>query len=258
MTQLRISVVSYLNSRPFSVGLQRLAYDGFEITEDLPSVCADKLQNGTADIGLVPVAMLPVLEKAGGNVVTQFCISANGPVRSVMLFSNVPVSSLKAIILDDDSRTSVTLTRLLAKYFWKIEPEWISEKDRFEPDDYTGRVLIGDRALRENGKFKVETDLASEWKKFTGLPFVFACWVAMRPLNGTETANLELAFKNGLALREEISKEEQIHYPETDLRKYLFENIRYELSPDVLKGLEKFREMLNDPRNQSLLPFSRS
>lgn len=211
-----------------------------------------------ADAGLVPVAMIPMLAQKGGQIITGHCIAADGPVRSVMLFSKEPVTALRAIRLDDESRTSVTLTKLLAKYFWKINPQWIAEKESFINDDYTGQVLIGDRALAEINKHDFETDLALEWKKFTGLPFVFACWIAMRPLSESELEMMEKAFQQGLDKRDEIIGKEAHLYPAIDLKEYLFRNIRYELTDESRKGLEKFLEMLEDPANQSLLPFSRS
>lgn len=258
MQPLRISVVSYLNAEPFRDGLVIKPYEGFDISEDIPSVCAEKLLHGDADLGLVPVAMFPLLQEKGGHIVSNYCIGAEGKVASVMLFSEVPVNEIKTIYLDQESRTSVTLMRLLMRYHWKINPEILPESDLAEVKGSTARVLIGDRALLSRKKYPYETDLAESWQQFTGLPFVFACWVAMRPVSETEIIKLEEAFEAGLATRLAIAEKRDSQYPAVDLREYLLKNIRYELKASYREGLELFLRYLNEPENQSLLPFSRS
>ena len=254
---LRISVVSYLNAEPFYAGLTARVHPAFSITEDIPSVCADKLLGGEADLGLVPVAMLPLLQEKGGSIVTDYCIAAEDKVASVMLFSEVPVSEIQAIYLDAESRTSVTLLRLLASAYFHIQPQWLREDENATVDGTTARLLIGDRALHARGKYQFETDLAESWKKFTGLPFVFACWVSMRALTSTESDALELCFEEGLQLRTGIATMHQPSYSNVDLNEYLLSNIRYRLTPEMQKGLSKFLEYLAMPEHQSLLPFSR-
>lgn len=257
MTKLRISVVSYLNAEPFYQGLISHG-NSFLISEDIPSVCADKLLAGEADLGLVPVAMFPLLKERGGEIVSDYCIAADGKVASVMLFSEVPVNAVKRIALDAESRTSVTLMRLLAANYFNISPEWVRESEDTAVSGTEARVLIGDRALRARGKYRYETDLAESWKNYTGLPFVFACWVAMRKLSADEKESLNDCFEKGLALRKEIAAKYQQQFSHIDLNEYLFSNIRYELSPEMRRGLDKFLAFLSQPENQSLLPFSRS
>jgi chorismate dehydratase len=258
MSPLRISVVSYLNAEPFHAGLLELNTEGFKISSDIPSLCADKLLNGEADLGLVPVAMFPLLKEYGGEIATDYCIAADGKVGSVLLFSEVPVEEIQTIYLDQESRTSVTLMRLLAAKYFKIQPKWLQETEASAVHGTTARIIIGDRALLARGKYKYETDLAESWKKFTGLPFVFACWVAMRPLHEREITALQYAFEHGLNLRSEIAERNAIQFPGINLEEYLFTNIRYRLNAETQKGLRKFLEYLAEPENQSLLPFSRS
>jgi chorismate dehydratase len=258
MNPLRISVVSYLNAEPFHAGLLAQKEAGFVITGDIPSLCADKLLNGEADLGLVPVAMYPLLKEYGGTIVTDFCIAADGKVASVILFSEVPVAQIQTIYLDHESRTSVTLMRLLAARYFKIQPKWLQETTASAVHGTTARVIIGDRALEARGKYNYETDLAESWKEFTGLPFVFACWVAMRPLQEKEVRILQEAFKSGLQMRSAIALKYANRFSGINLEEYLFTNIHYRLNAETQKGLRKFLEYLAEPENQSLLPFSKS
>jgi chorismate dehydratase len=117
---VRISVVSYLNSKPFIHGLRQSGLNSeIVITEDIPSVCANKMITGQADIGLIPVAALADLK--GYTIISDYCIGSDGPVGSVLLLSQVPLNEIGTILLDYQSRTSVLLTRILAQNFWKIK-----------------------------------------------------------------------------------------------------------------------------------------
>ena len=150
---VRISVVSYLNSKPFIYGLRNAQFNfAVEINEDIPSVCAEKLLNGKVDIGLVPVIILPLLNNP--TIISEYCIGADGKVGSVLLLSEVPLSEIKTVLLDYQSKTSVMLTRVLANNYWKINPEW-----KETGSDYinkikgdTAGVVIGDRALALKNK----------------------------------------------------------------------------------------------------------
>ncbi|MBK8584164.1 MAG: hypothetical protein IPN88_01490 [Bacteroidetes bacterium] len=99
---LKISVVSYLNSKPFIYGFNKTNFNSKAAIElDIPSVCADKLLTGKVDIGLVPVAILPKLKDYF--IISDYCIGANGPVDSVLLLSNVPLNEIKS-----STRLSIT------------------------------------------------------------------------------------------------------------------------------------------------------
>lgn len=128
---IKVSCVSYLNSIPFVSGLRVLEDENLiKLSLDTPADCATKLIRGEVDLGLIPVATIPLVP--GGQIVTDFCIGAKGAVKSVTLLSEVPLSQIKTILLDYQSRTSVNLTRILAKEFWKINPEWKAGETGFE------------------------------------------------------------------------------------------------------------------------------
>ena len=130
-SKIKLSVVSYLNSKPFIFGLEKpWMKEHIELELDIPSVCAMKLLTGKVDVGLVPIAILPELKEY--HLLTDYCIGANGDVNSVLLVSQVPLESISRVLLDYQSRTSVLLTRVLAKRFWKINPEWEAAEADYE------------------------------------------------------------------------------------------------------------------------------
>ncbi|MBA3972463.1 MAG: menaquinone biosynthesis protein, partial [Bacteroidetes bacterium] len=177
MQKIKISVVSYLNSKPFIYGLKHSSLmDQIDLELDIPAVCAQKLKERKVDIGLVPIAILPELTEK--YIISDYCIGAVGKVASVMLYSDVPLEEIKFVLLDYQSRTSVALVKVLAKKFWKIKPEWINAGVDYENkiSGSMAAVIIGDRTFGLNDKYRYAYDLAEEWQKFTGLPFVFACW----------------------------------------------------------------------------------
>ena len=131
---LRLSVVSYLNTAPFISGIKKaqLEQQGLvELSLDYPAICAQKLISGQVDVGLVPVATLPLLSNY--SILGNTCIGAPGKVDSVMLLSDVPLSEIEEIVLDFQSLTSISLCRLLARDYWKITPKFIhAERDFIE------------------------------------------------------------------------------------------------------------------------------
>ena len=245
---IRISVVSYLNSKPFIYGLKNGKFNSdVDIQEDIPSVCAEKLLSGKADIGLVPVAILPALNEY--KIISDYCIGANGKVNSVLLLSEVPLQDIKTILLDYQSRTSVLLARVLAKKFWNIQPDWMSTSNDYEKDisGNTAGVIIGDRALILKRNFSYVYDLSEEWKKFTGLPFVFACWVSVRKLDEKFISEFNTALENGLRKINEIAKKEKlINLSEETIRKYLIECIDYRLDEKKKTAMNSFLEMISE------------
>lgn len=243
--KLNISVVSYLNSLPFVAGLeQEIIKHRFNISKDIPSICAEKVIDGNADIGLMPIAMLPKVK--GGHVITDYCISANGEVGSVLLVSNEPIEELGVITKDNESRTSVTLARILIENHWKKEVQWKEESDRFlNLQKNEGLVIIGDRALQYSSQFRYIYDLAGEWKNFTGLPFVFACWIANKPIENNDIQLLNEGFAKGLMKRSEIAERNETGHPTISTMRYLNEYIKYELTEDARKGMNLFLNMMN-------------
>lgn len=244
--KIKISVVSYLNSKPFLYGIEHSdILEEIDLQLDIPSVCAQKLMDGKVDIGLIPVAVVPELKES--YIISDYCIGAVGKVSSVMLYSQVPLSSIKKVLLDYQSRTSVMLVRVLAREFWNISPEWIPTSTDFENNihDDTAAVIIGDRTFGLENKYAYVYDLSQEWEKFTGLPFVFACWVANKKLPDAFISDFNNVLKYGIDHRSELIQElkEKSMY-NTDIEKYLTRSISYEYDNPKKRALALFLDYI--------------
>jgi chorismate dehydratase len=246
--KVRISIVSYTNTIPFRWGLAASGLsEEIDLYEDIPSECARKLLAGEADLALLPVAVLPLLDKF--HIVSQFCIGADGVVDSVKLYSEVLVNEVKEVLLDYQSRTSVALARILFRKHWKHGVTFTDAAPGFE-DSVTGTtaaVVIGDRTFSLNGRYKFEFDLAEEWKKFTGLPFVFAAWTSKRPLDAQFVRKFNEALAFGVANTERAVSELPI--PSSITRKqatdYLKHRIDYNFDDRKQKALDRFLQFVS-------------
>src|ERR1700761_3065588 len=172
--KIRISAVSYTNTKPFIYGLQHSGMpQKIELSLDNPTDCAQKLIDDVVDIGLIPVAATLSLPK--WEIISDYCIGAEGPVNSVFIFSNCEIKNIKTLQLDPQSRSSNNLARVLLKNYWKTDYLMIENAADYTTsnDPNTAFVLIGDRTFGKKDKYPFVYDLAEEWRKFTGLPFVF-------------------------------------------------------------------------------------
>jgi chorismate dehydratase len=243
---IKVSVVSYLNSKPFLYGIERSGLlEKIDLHLDIPSMCAQKLIEDKVDIGLIPVAAIPLLKQHF--ILSDYCIGAVGKVSSVMLYSDVPLADIKKILLDYQSRTSVTLVKILAKEFWNITPEWIPASRHFENqiNNTTAAVIIGDRTFGLENRYAFAYDLAEEWQKFTNLPFVFACWVANKKLSDDFIADFNQALKFGMDNRRELIKELELTSDyKTDIEKYLNRSISYEYDNSKKRALALFLDYM--------------
>jgi chorismate dehydratase len=182
-TKIRVGAVSYQNTKPLIYGFEHgMMKEEIELKIDFPSKIASMLLEDEIDLGLVPVAVIPEMKEH--HIISDYCIGCDGEVASVCLFSEVPIENVSKILLDYQSRTSVELLRILLKEFWKIDLVLEQPTDEYisRISGTTAALLIGDRALRQRKNSAYIYDLGLEWKKFTGLPFVFAAWVSNKTL----------------------------------------------------------------------------
>jgi len=237
---MRISVVSYLNSKPFIYGLEKNPDPEWNISLDMPSECARKLIASEADLGLVPVAAL--LSVPGYHLVSPYCISASGKVDSVKLYSEVALSEIENVLLDYQSRTSVNLAQILARELWKISPKWTPAEPGFESkvSGRTAAVVIGDRTFSMNGRYKFEYDLSECWQQLTGLPFVFAVWASKVRVSSEFEEQFSAALRYGVANIGEVVKINASTYHGTDIERYLTHSISYRLDYEKEKAIELF------------------
>ncbi len=239
MNVLRISAISYINTVPFVYGIENSNYlTDYKLELDIPSVCADKLINDKVDIGLIPVAVLPLFKEY--YLLTDFCIGADGPIRSVLLLSKVALPEIKEIYLDFESRTSVELAKILAARSWKIKPVWKNINAELTGDlsELESIVAIGDKTFELYDKFRYSYDLSYEWHKLTSLPFVFACWVANKRLPHEIIKNFNKAINFGVLNKFKAVESKNIF--NFDIKKYIGEYINYQLDDRKREALNLF------------------
>jgi len=206
-----------------------------DLSLDIPSVCANKLIENQVDIGLVPVAAL--LHIKDYHIISNYCIGANGAVDSVFIFSNKPILEIKTLQLDAQSNTSNLLSKVLLKNHWKINPEFV------ETGEADAIVQIGDRTFLNRNQFTYHYDLALEWHKFTGLPFVFAVWASNKIISDDFKTAFNAALEYGLNHRMEMIAElEKVN--NIDLENYLMKKIDFDLDQDKLAALAKFNDLV--------------
>ena len=244
--KIRVTAVSYLNTKPLLYGLLHSSVaEQIDLKLDIPSVCAARLSAGEADLGLIPVAAIPEVNRP--RIISDYCIGAEGAVRTVCIYGNCPLQEMEALYLDHHSRTSVELAKFLLQEYWKLSPQLIPAADGYEQQigGKIGGLIIGDRAIDLENHFTYRYDLGEHWTRHTGLPFVFAAWVSGR--------DLPLDFLNSFneALRSGIEQIPKLMYllpaPTTDfsLEEYFNRYISYRLDHYKRQGLTKFLQQLD-------------
>jgi chorismate dehydratase len=243
--KIRVGIVNYMNTKPLLYGLTRPPiHEQIELISDYPSRLADMLIKGEIDLGLIPVAVLPQLPEY--HIIGDYCIGAEGEIATVALFSEVPMNEIKKIYLDYQSRSSVELLKYLLKEYWGINPQIVQA----ENDDYrqeikgtTGGLVIGDRAFKQRKISTFIYDLGSEWRKITGLPFVFAAWISTKEMPGDFIKAFNRANALGLQHIDEIVKENPFDL--YDLSKYYNLHLSYRLDEQKRKGMDAFLKYIS-------------
>ncbi|MEZ5289240.1 MAG: menaquinone biosynthesis protein [Vicinamibacterales bacterium] len=246
MRPARLGAVSYLNTKPLVRGLERRP-DLFTVRFDVPSICATLLHDGEVDLGLIPA-----IEYLRGDyaLVPGVAIGSDGPVRSVAVFSRVPIEQVRSIALDTSSRTSVALTRILCARLWDIAPTFTSAAPDLSAmlDGADAALVIGDRALEADAAASglVKTDLGEAWQSLTGLPFVYAAWTG-RPqaVDADQVGELAAARARGVAAAADIAREVGAGDARAEARAlgYLRDTLKYGLGDREAAGLERFHAL---------------
>ena len=175
MRKTRVSIISYLNSKPFLYGLNRMSTaNQIDLSLDIPSKTVSKLALNLADVGLIPVAGLDDLDEY--KIVSDFCIGAVGKVRTVVLVSEVPLEQIETVLMDYQSRSSVLLAKVLAKFYWKKEFGWENTCNDFQNKSIKGNVagvIIGDRVFDIENKYKYTGNIQNKQTCF--FPYRYSC-----------------------------------------------------------------------------------
>jgi chorismate dehydratase len=251
MSRLRISAISYLNTAPLMWDFEHGdAGRNFKISYTLPSACARALETGTADIGIIPAAAYTAIP--GLQILPDVAIASRRAVRSILLVSKVPIEQIRSVALDTSSLTSVALTKILFE-------KWLGGGRTFTPmapeidtmlTAHDAGLVIGDPALKIDRSQYHTLDLAEEWIRHTGKPFVFAFWAARSAAlqESNSAPDLAAIFRisrdHGLQTSNlnQIARDwaPRLGISEADVRSYLTENIHYQLDAGCLEGLQLF------------------
>jgi chorismate dehydratase len=242
---MRIGAVNYLNSKPLVYGLESLAPPA-RLSYDLPSRLADSLVAGRLDVALVP--SVEFFRTPGSTIVSDACVACRGPVLSVKLHFRVPPANVRRVALDEGSRTSAALTRILLAEIYGVQPRWepLPIGCGIETTDADAVLLIGDRAIADASpaeKFVEVWDLGARWCDWTGLPFVFAMWIARANVDIGEVAGLlGTARDNGVRNLAEIAKREGplVGVSPELATSYFRDNLHFVLGDKERAGLRKF------------------
>ncbi len=244
--RIRIGAVAYLNARPLTACLAQFAPDA-EIVVDLPSRLADGLAESRLDVALVP--SIECLRNPGYTIVSDACVACGGPVGSVKLFGRRRVEQIRTLALDEGSRTSAAMVKILLKERFGLSPsvERLPIGAAVEDTTADAVMLIGDRGMQPpNGQFEFVWDLGQQWTDWTGLPFVFAMWTARDgvDLRGVGET-LARARDEGVARLPEIAHAEApaLGIDEVDCLAYLRDHLEFRLGPRQRQGLEMFCQL---------------
>jgi chorismate dehydratase len=240
---IRIGAVTYLNARPLWYCLADLAPDA-RIVIDLPSRLAAGLAAGELDAAILP--SVEHFRQPGTRIVSDACVACDGPVRSVKLYGRVPVRQIRTLALDEGSRTSAALARVLLKERFGLEPELEPLPIGASMADTSADavLLIGDRGLLPpEGRFEFVWDLGEQWSQWTGLPFVFAAWIARPDIDLDRLDRwLTSARDQGTQRLEEIARVDApaLGLPEAECLSYLRDHLAFRLGSQERAGLEAF------------------
>jgi chorismate dehydratase len=255
MKLLRISAISYLNTAPLMWDFERGAASAdarrdFTISYTIPSRCAADLCEGSADIGIIPAAAYASIPDLA--ILPGVAIASRRAVRSILLVSKVPLEKIRTVALDTSSMTSVALTKVLFARWWGGGRTFMVMPPNIEQmlSAHDAGLVIGDPALQIDRSRYITYDLAEEWIRLTGKPFVFAFWAVRRAALTDAPRDLDLATVFQESRDHGLLPESLVHIaakwvPRLGLshaavKSYLTENIHYSLDPACLEGMELF------------------
>jgi len=243
---LRIGAVCYLNARPLTLALSRLIPEA-RLFFDVPSRLADGLAAGRLDVALVP--SIEYARHPDYRIVSDACVACHGPVQSIRLYGRVAPEQVRSLALDEGSRTSAALARILLKEQLGIEPSVEPLPIGATPEQTRADavMLIGDRGIRPaDGPYAFVWDLGERWTRWTGLPMVFAMWLS--PTGGDPPGldqALAAARDEGLRQLPEIARQEapKLGISEGDCLAYLRDHLQFQLDDRARQGLQRFYEL---------------
>lgn len=252
-----LGVVSYLNALPLYRTLETRGQ--MRVLRAVPSKLAAMLERRDCDAAIMPV--VDFLRGTGSQIISDACIgtklAGEGAVQSVLLFHRAPLEKVQSVAVDTGSHSSVALTRVLLADAYGVLPRFFEHAPNLAQmlQQHEAALLIGDAALEAKAAVEVSVDnprhhildLGAAWKKHTGLPFVFAAWIARQDLGASKAQELgqvlSAARDEGFANLPQIVAENPIEttIPKPQIEKYLREAVEFHFSEAHRAGLEEFR-----------------
>lgn len=253
-SRIRIGAVPFLNTKPLIYSLLNSAPSNEEIdlSVHVPSRLADLLKAGSIDVGLIPIIeyfrAVGETHPSSYRIIPDISISSYGAVRSIQLLSRVPIPEIQSVGLDTSSRTSHALLRIVLTEKYDLQPTFsaLPPSIELQSADTDAVLRIGDSALRQLDTAPYSVDLGAEWDELTGLPFVYACWVARRNIDlGKVTQILQEAKELSVQQIPEIVRveAEAMGLPAALCSDYLTKRIFYDLGDSEIAGLNRFYEL---------------
>ena len=232
--------MSFLNARPLIWGLEN--DPSLSLRLEVPARLLAALSAGQVQVALLPVIDYQRLDDLA--IVPSGGIGCNGPTLTVRIFSPVPIEQITSLACDTDSHTSVALARIVLARRYGIRPPFTELRKDIEPQ--TARLLIGDKVVcQEPAGLPHQLDLGAAWKELTGLPFVFAAWVARGEVDlGDLPDRLSAARREGLGHVAEILDRFAVPrgWPVELARKYLTEYLQYQIESRQLEAIALFHQ----------------
>lgn len=242
MQKTSVALVNYYNAKPFFFGLTKRGSEEFDVMLAHPARCAEFFINGEVDIALLPCGVLP--EVSDYTIISDYGIACDGPVRTVVLMSHTPIENIDTIYLDDHSRTSRWLIKILMKFYYKRQPIYYHHIQRDDIKDSEGILMIGDKVFDNEKKYAYIYDLGAVWKEWTGLPFVFAVWIGRSTLSTERLKKFEEYVVFGVNNIDKIISDEST--PALDLSYYYKHHIAYKISEEAKQGLNLFLDKISE------------
>ncbi|HEY3990419.1 MAG TPA: menaquinone biosynthesis protein [Acidobacteriaceae bacterium] len=268
MSRLRVAAIRFLNPAPLMWDFDHppLAVPlagRYDVESMMPAQCAERLANGTADLGLVPITAFA--RNRGLRIVPGCAIASKGAIRSLLLIvrASTGLDAVGSIASDTSSRATQAYVQVMARHFWKIPATFVEHAPDLDAmlAKCDAALLIGDPALlaledraarqQRTGEALLYLDLGAEWHKLTGLPWISALWgvreEAIRSSAEREqlVSDLLASRDAGLAHIDALADEWAMHIdvPRDTIHTYLSQNIHYILDEECLEGLRRFYEL---------------
>jgi chorismate dehydratase len=247
-TPLRAAASSFLNSAPliwsFLHGSKQAAV---ELVDAVPSRCAQLLARSEVEVALVPVIEYQRMQDI--SLIPDVCVGSKGEVRSVVLVSKLrELEQVNSVALDQSSRTSATLVKIVFREFLGKEPRWVTHSPNLPQmlEHSDAALIIGDPGMTFPRDGLTVWDMATLWRQHTGLGFVFAMWMVRNDsIVKSSAVDFAAARDEGLLLVEDIVAhyKREIPLPVEELRTYLIDNISFTIDESMRAGLQLYFEL---------------